>query len=151
MRHRFARSEDAELLAQFNHQLIQDEGHRNAMTIPELVDRMGSWLANDYRASIFEDGSSIVAYALYREEIDNLYLRQFFVQRARRRTGIGRACVNILFSDIWPQDKRITVDVLCLNPAGIGFWRAMGFTDYCLTLEVYPDLRAKVGSLHERT
>jgi ribosomal protein S18 acetylase RimI-like enzyme len=56
--------------------------------------------------------------------------------------------VKILFSQVWPKDKRITVEVLCQNEVGIGFWRAVGFTDYSLTLEIYPDLRttnAKAG------
>ena len=68
-------------------------------------------------------------------------LRQFFVQRHERRAGIGQQCVKILFSQVWPKDKRITVEVLCQNEIGIAFWRAVGFTDYCLTVEIYPDLR----------
>jgi hypothetical protein len=70
-----------EYLGGLNHQLIQDEGHRNPMTVPELVNRMRLWLETDYRASIFEDGFGTVVYALHREEKDHLYLRQFFVQR----------------------------------------------------------------------
>ena len=91
-----------------------------------------------HRASIFEGDSGVLAYALYREEEDHLYLRQFFVQRHRRKSGIGRQCIKTLFSDIWPKNKRITVDVLCHNQPAIAFWRAVGFTDYCLTLESSP-------------
>jgi hypothetical protein len=40
------------------------------MTVPELAARLKGWLAGSYRASIFEDGSGILAYALYREEED---------------------------------------------------------------------------------
>jgi len=145
MKHRLATRNDAQLLGELNHQLIQDEGHRNGMTIPQLVDRMRAWLDTDYQASIFTDGTSVVAYALYWEEKDYLYLRQFFVRRDRRGSGVGRECVRILFSEVWPKDKRITVDVLCWNPAGIAFWRAMGFTDYCLNLEIYPDLKSKTS------
>jgi GNAT superfamily N-acetyltransferase len=136
MLHRFASIEDAPILGELNHQLIHDEGHRNRMTVPELIDRMRRWLETDYRASIFEDDSGIVAYALYRDEEDHIYLRQFFVQRHTRRSGIGRHCIEILFSQVWPKDKRITVDVLCPNQVGIEFWRAVGFTDYCLTLQM---------------
>ncbi len=68
MRHRLATLEDSEALSELNHQLIQDEGHRNSMTIPELTVRMRGWLAADYRAFIFEDDSGTLAYALYREE-----------------------------------------------------------------------------------
>ena len=42
---------------------------------------------------IFEDDSGILAYALYKEDEDSVYLRQLFVQR---RTGVGRQCMNIL-------------------------------------------------------
>jgi hypothetical protein len=40
MRHRAANVGDSEILGELNHQLIEDEGHRNSMTIPELVERM---------------------------------------------------------------------------------------------------------------
>jgi len=139
MRHRFATSRDADILGELNHQLIRDEGHRNRMSIPELVARIKDWLANGYRASIFEDDSGVLAYALYREEEDHLYLRQFFVVRHRRRNGVGRQCLEKLVTEIWSQDKRITVDVLCHNQAGTAFWRAVGFSDYCLTLEKEAD------------
>ena len=38
------------------------------MTTPELIERMRSWLITDYRASIFEDDTGILAYALYKED-----------------------------------------------------------------------------------
>jgi GNAT superfamily N-acetyltransferase len=139
MHHRFATRADAEVLGELNRQLIQDEGHRNRMTSPELVARLREWLVGGYRVSIFEDASGILAYALYRENEDHVYLRQFFVQRRQRRNGVGRQCMKILLSEIWPKDKRITVDVLCHNQAGIAFWRAVGFSDYSLTLERLPD------------
>jgi ribosomal protein S18 acetylase RimI-like enzyme len=138
MHHRLATSEDAQTLGLLNHQLIQDEGHRNRMTIPELVKRFQQLFETGYRVSIFEEDGKILAYALFREETDHLYLRQFFVQRCHRRSGVGRQCINILHSEIWPKDKRITVAVLCHNQTAIAFWRAMGFTDYCLTLEREP-------------
>jgi GNAT superfamily N-acetyltransferase len=136
MLHRFASIEDAQALGELNHQLIHDEGHRNPMTVPELIDRMRRWLETDYRGSIFEDDSDIVAYALYRDEEDHIYLRQFFVQPHKRRSGIGRGSMKILCSQIWPKDKRIRVDVLCQNQVGVALWRAVGFIDYCLTLEM---------------
>ena len=143
MLYRLASLDDTTVLGELNHQLIQDEGHRNPMTVPELVTRMRFWLETEYRAYIFEDEFAIVAYALYREDREHIYLRQFFVQRDKRRAGVGQQCMKILFSQVWPKDKRITVDVLCRNEVGVAFWRAMGFTDYCLTLEIYPDLRTR--------
>jgi hypothetical protein len=67
MRHRIANIQDSEILGELNHQLIKDEGHRNSMTTPELVERMRSWLITDYRASIFEDDTGILVYALTRK------------------------------------------------------------------------------------
>ena len=93
MTFRPATLEDCGLLAELNHQLIRDEGHRNPRTIPQLEQRMRDWLAGDYRAVIFEQGGEIVAYALFREEPDEIYLRHFFVVRHRRRRGIGREAV----------------------------------------------------------
>jgi len=138
MNFRRATANDCALLAELNHQLIRDEGHRNPMTVPELAERMKNWLASDYAAVIFEDGGELVAYALFREEPKEIYLRQLFVSRSRRRQGIGHRAVEILRSTIWPKNKRLTVEVLVQNSAAIAFWRAVGYKDYCLTLEFMP-------------
>jgi len=135
---RRARLEDSALLAELNHQLVRDEGHRNPMTVPELEQRMRGWLAAEYTVMIFEEGGVVVAYALYCEQPDEIYLRQLFVVRDRRRLGIGRRAVEILRSQIWPKHKRLTVGVLVGNTAAITFWRAVGYKDYSLTLEMLP-------------
>jgi GNAT superfamily N-acetyltransferase len=67
---------------------------------------MRKWITSDYRAILFEQDFPIAAYALYREEKELIYLRQFFVQRTLRRSGVGRQCMEILFSEVWPQNKR---------------------------------------------
>ena len=136
MTFRAASLTDCAQLAELNHQLIQDEGHRNPMNVRELEERMKGWLAGEYRAVVFETEGEIVAYALFREEAKEIYLRQFFVIRARRRLGIGRRTMEILRSQVWPQNKRLTVEVLVGNEAGTAFWRKMGFKDYALTLEI---------------
>jgi hypothetical protein len=138
MTFRKATSDDCALLADLNHQLIRDEGHRNRMTVPELEQRMRGWLASEYAAVIFEDGKDVLAYALYREQPEEIYLRQLFVGRNRRRQGIGRQAFGILRSKVWPANKRLTVDVLVQNAAAVAFWRAVGCKDYCLTLEILP-------------
>jgi predicted acetyltransferase len=140
MTFRRATLEDCALLAGLNHQLLQDEGHRNeGMSIPELEQRMWGWLSSEYAAVLFEDGKEIVAYALYREQQEGIYLRQLFVVRNRRRQGIGRQAIEMMRNNIWPKDKRLTVDVLVHNTAAIAFWRAVGYEDYCLTLEILPE------------
>jgi GNAT superfamily N-acetyltransferase len=137
----FATADDCPLLAELNHQLIQDEGHRSRMRVTELERRMRDWLVGDYRAVLFEERSEVVAYALFREFPDEIYLRQLFVVRHRRREGIGHRAVDALRAEVWPKDKRLTVEVLVANDRGVAFWRSVGYADYALTLEILPDSR----------
>ena len=139
MEYCFASDEDLDLLAEWNHQLIQDEGHRNPMTVPELRERMKGWLVSEYKAVVFREYMEPVAYALYRENPTEIYLRQLFVRRDRRRHGVGRRAVDILRNAIWPRHKRLTVEVLTANGPGMAFWRSVGYRDYCLTLEIMPE------------
>lgn len=138
MTFRPATLDNCALLAQLNRQLIQDEGHRNRMTLPELEHRMRSWLSGEYRAVLFEDGAEVVAYALFREQPEEIYLRQLFVVRDRRSRGIGRRAVELLRAQVWPKTKRLTVEVLVANTRAVAFWRSVGYADYCLTLEILP-------------
>jgi GNAT superfamily N-acetyltransferase len=137
---RIASSADSTLLARMNHQLILDEGHRNNMTVEELESRMRDWLAADYRAIIFEDAGAFAAYALFRELPTEIYLRQLFVARDVRRRGIGSHALNVLRTQFWSAGKRLTVEVLTANAAALAFWRAMGYRDYSMTLEIMPAL-----------
>ncbi len=136
MTFRSATLDDCPSLAELNHQLIRDEGHRNRMTVSELEQRMRGWLSGEYRAVVYGDGGDVVAYALYREQPEEIYLRQLFVVRHRRRQGIGRRAVEILRTKVWPRGKRLTVNVLVANQSGIAFWRSVGYTDYALSLEI---------------
>ena len=139
MNHRIARIDDCQTLAEWNHQLIPDEGHRNPMDISQLKDRMSGWLTTGgYTAVIFEEDGEAVAYALYREDATEIYLRHLFVMRHLRRKGIGRRAVAILISQLWPKTKRLTVEVLTRNGSAVAFWRATGYSDDSLTLEIVP-------------
>jgi GNAT superfamily N-acetyltransferase len=139
MTFRAATLDDCPRLAELNHQLIRDEGHRNRMTVPELEQRMRGWLSDDYRAVIYEDGGEVVAYALFREQPEEIYLRQLFVVHHCRSQGIGRRAVEILRSQIWPTGKRLTVEVLTANRRAVSFWRSVGYADYALSLEILPE------------
>jgi GNAT superfamily N-acetyltransferase len=139
MTFRTATLDDSPRLAELNHQLIQDEGHRNRMTVPELEQRMRGWLSGDYRAVIYEADGEIVAYALFREQESEIYLRQLFVVRHRRSQGIGRQAFGILRSQIWPRNKRLTVEVLTAHQRAVSFWRSVGYADYSLSLEILPE------------
>ena len=143
MRWRVADDRDLDLLAEWNHQLISDEGHRNSMNVSDLRMRMKKWFSEDYTAVVFKDDQDKdVGYALYREYDQQIYLRQFFVRRDRRREGLGASAMTVLREELWSPGLRLTVDVLTTNKAGIEFWKSMGYQDYCLTLEIVPDRTA---------
>jgi GNAT superfamily N-acetyltransferase len=139
MTFRLAGTGDYTRLAELNYQPIRDEGHRNPMTVPELEERMKGWFSGEYRAVIYEEAGEIVAYALFREDPREIHLRQLFVVRDRRGGGIGRRAVEILRSKVWPTTKRLTVEVLIANRRAVEFWRAMGYKEYALTLEIMPE------------
>jgi GNAT superfamily N-acetyltransferase len=142
LQHRTATQDDAHWLAEMNYQLIRDMGHRNPMSVDELQARMATWLTQAYTAIIYEQGATPVAYALYRTDPDAIYLRQLFVQRDLRRQGIGKQAMNILLSEIWAPNVRITVEVLTINHIGYLFWKSLGFQDYSILLEMLPEQRA---------
>jgi predicted acetyltransferase len=143
---RFASVADCSMLAAWNYQLIRDEGHRNPMDVLELEERMRGWLVSgEYQAIIFEENEP-VAYALFKETEEEIYLRQFFVVRSRRREGLGACAMAELF-DLWPRDKRWTVCTLAKNTPALSFWQAMGYNDYSLTLEIMPDANVPQRSL----
>lgn len=127
---------DVPTLAAMNHRLIEDEGHRNPMNERELAERLRSWLGGRHVATLFDLDGRSVAYALWKDEPDWVYLRHFFVERDVRRRGIGRGAIRSLLGEVWPPGKRVRVEVLTGNAAGMAFWRAVGFRDYVLTLEL---------------
>ena len=137
--YRKAKATDYPLLGALNLQLIRDEGHRNPMNVVELTARMRRWIrSGDYTAMLFEEDGEMLAYALYREFPEEIYLRHLFVVRSRRRQAVGRRVMRLLREEIWPRGRRLTVEVLCANTAGVAFWKAVGYQEYSLCLEIMP-------------
>jgi len=140
MKYRIATTDDLSILAKMNKELAEDEQHRNRfMSIPELEERMRGFLKGKYEAIIFEDAGETVAYALFCDNGDHIYLRQLFVNRDHRRQGIGLKAMEILKNKILSKNKRITVEVLSHNKSGYAFWRAVGFKDHSIELEMPVD------------
>jgi ribosomal protein S18 acetylase RimI-like enzyme len=140
LKHRFAAPDDVPLLARMNRRLIEDENHRNRdQSDAWLTERMRGFLAGDYRAVLFESGGEPAGYALYTERTehaDEIRLRQIYVERGKRRRGIGREMLRILRDEIWPAGRRITVGVLAGNADAIAFYRAIGFKPYAVEMEM---------------
>lgn len=143
MKWRAATLDDAQVLGRMNLRLVRDEKHRNPMTVTQLVRRMRDFLSGDYNAVIFEDDTEVLGYALFHPQEDFLYLRQFFIERHRRREGNGRAAMQLLMDHVFPAEQRLVVTVLATNPDALDFWRAVGFADYCTSLEILPRGTAK--------
>jgi predicted acetyltransferase len=108
------------------------------MTVAELEARMRKFIGEGHVAVMFIDDGKIVGYALYRVDDDGVFLRQFFIVERARRKGLGRTAVQWLCANAWQDAERVTLQVLLHNQRGIDFWRAIGFADYCLTMERRP-------------
>ncbi|MBX3620710.1 MAG: GNAT family N-acetyltransferase [Rhizobacter sp.] len=137
LRYRLATPLDAPRLGHLNHALIRDEGLANPMDVGALTERMHGWLAHEgYEALLGFAGDELVAYVLWRDQPDCVYLRQIFVHRDHRRQGTARHLMLSVF-ERWPG-KRLTVDVLAGNARALAFWRRMGYRDYAVMLERLP-------------
>jgi ribosomal protein S18 acetylase RimI-like enzyme len=135
---RFATREDCNLIARLNRALIDegaDTGPSDFEALKKIIfDGMESGV---HRAVLFEDENDRpLAYALFRETSDEIYLSQFMVVSRARRCGIGKRALELLRSSIWSQEKRLTLEVLSGNRAAQRFWHSMGYRDYAVTLEV---------------
>lgn len=125
---------DSLVLAQMNLRLIRDEKHRNPMNVVQLKRRMQGWLRGEYTAYLFLESLDVVGYCLFKKIGNFVYIRQFYVDRGSRRKGLGRKAFGSLRKKVW-KGRKLRLDVLVGNKRAIGFWRAVGFKDYCLTME----------------
>ena len=126
---------DLTILAKMNHSLILDEGHRNTMDESKLQERMKLWLKGEYEAVIIAEERKDIGYALWREDDDYLYIRQFYVKPEYRRMGFGRNAIHWLMKNKWHSGLTLRLDVLIGNESGSNFWKNVGFEDYCVTME----------------
>ncbi len=126
---RRASRRDLPLLASWNRRLIVDEKADTPRGLAFLQLRMGRWLSGSYRAVLFFEDKTPVAYALYRVQLAGIYIRQLYVDRPYRRRGVGRSAVRLLLWKVFPKRKVIDVDVLLHNKRGMAFWHAQGFKD----------------------
>ena len=139
MKLRVAQSADFARIARWNRQLQEDEG-AEVMSPAAIETRLKSWLSDGYQAAIFTLDYP-VGYALYRHadpdsEGVGIYIRQFYIDRAERRKGYGRAAFRLL-SDQLVGERRVILEVLDLNQSGHAFWRSLGFKPYSTKYEAH--------------
>ncbi|WP_287096006.1 GNAT family N-acetyltransferase [Mesorhizobium sp.] len=91
---------------------------------------------------LFSQNGEIVGFATHRYEPDNaepsgqrIYLRQFYISRQHRRSGIGRSALELLIGSRFKDKDRIFLDVLETNPGGKVFWSRTGFVPYATIME----------------
>jgi GNAT superfamily N-acetyltransferase len=134
---------DLDILATLNRELIEDEGHRNPMTILELRQRFERFVTQEgWSVDIFLVQNELAGFATHRYEPDNtepsgmrVHLRQFYIARHSRRSGIGRSALELLIQTRFKEGDRIFLDVLEANPGGRIFWSRTGFTPYGTIME----------------
>jgi GNAT superfamily N-acetyltransferase len=129
------------LLAAMNRRLIEEERYEHRFSTAELEARMRQFLSGDYGVVVFEVDGDVVGYAVYQERRHEhprhdsyIYVRQFFIERDRRRRGVGRAAFEGMVETCLPTGVPITLEVLETNPDGRRFWEAIGFAPYCTTM-----------------
>ncbi|MEJ7735308.1 MAG: GNAT family N-acetyltransferase [Polyangiaceae bacterium] len=142
-----ARPEHIGWLAHMNARLIADERHDNPLGHDALAARMAGWLERDeYRADLLLCQGDVVGYALHRAAphpylVDRTLaeVRQLYVERERRRLGIGRLAMDALRRERFPARSIVRIDVLEKNASGRVFWEGIGFAPRATTLELAPD------------
>lgn len=132
-----AKSDEAALLAELNRQLDEDEPHPYPLPLSALSERMKRWIDNgEYEVLLFRNGDQLIGYAVWRADEFGTYLRHFFICRDRRRQGWGRAAIQRLCRDVFPKDRPVNINATVGNKGGIAFWRAIGFQDFSLGMEL---------------
>ncbi|SFB61698.1 Ribosomal protein S18 acetylase RimI [Cohnella sp. OV330] len=128
---------DAEIIAELNFQLIQDEGSNNPMNLVQLQDRILDWLGSGWSIDLLLAEEKIIGYAVYKlqpapfEETElEVYIRQFYIDRNERNKGYGRGGINILKERRFGNVSTMIIDVLETNPEGRRFWEKVGFVPY---------------------
>lgn len=121
-------------LARMNKRLIEDEKHPNPMNVRQLSQRMSDWLQGEYDGYIVSEENTTVAYCIYRDDGDYFYMRQLYVEREWRRTGIATKFLDWMYQNVWTE-KPVRLDVLAHNEEAISFYKTYGFRVGCFRME----------------
>ena len=136
---------DVAALARLTKQLLEDEGNRVQPNLVELAARLSDWTTGrEWSVDLFKDEKrQIVGYIVHGRRFnamaphgDEIYVRQFAVDRAHRRSGLGRRAIALFIAQRCTPGARVMLDVLESNPAGQAFWREVGFAPHAKIMEM---------------
>jgi GNAT superfamily N-acetyltransferase len=133
--------DDAELPGSLNAQLAEDEGAQPIGPPSAYITRMREWLEQGrYQAAAARRGGEVVAYVLWRDDLDNgdIFIRQFFVARGHRGAGLGRRLFESAARQFW-QGRPLRLDVYDSNPRAGAFWEKIGFAPYSRLMRRAPE------------
>ena len=141
---RAAQLSDLSQLAKMNSRLVDDQGSENPFSLKEYEDRFREWLdTNIWTVDVFLHDGQVMGYSVYQERTDYydpkeavIYIRQYYIERAHRRLGLGKAAFQILIDTRFPKHvQSIALDVMATNSAGQNFWKKMGFNEYFIAMK----------------
>ena len=137
--------DDVDVLARLNQQLLRDENNQFQSSLGELASRMSGWISGlEWSVDLFEnDRHEVVGYLVHGRRFnpaapggDEMYIRQFAIDRARRRAGLGRRAIMLFLDRRCVPGMRVMLDVLESNPAGRAFWAEVGFAPHAMIMEM---------------
>ena len=143
MQYRLASTEDGPTLAVLNAQLIQDEGHRNSMTVAQLEDRMWGWLTQAHIQALLWRGSPRgrgvrLVSANCGRRVSPAMLSSFVIADVRALVAKRLPPGDCVPPGCGARHNAPTVSVVGAECPAVAFWRAVGYTDYDLTLAIMP-------------
>ena len=110
---------------------LEPSGHIDRVYVSADHQRRG--IGRQLLAAVVAEARRVGLARLFTEA--SITARPFFVRPDRRRKGVARDALSWLRVHAWADAPRVRIDVLVGNAGAIAFWRAVGFRDYCLTMD----------------
>lgn len=86
--------------------------------------RLTRMCAGGWRLTVWPEGDSIIAFALWMDMVEYVFLRSFAVDPSRREGGRGRRFFEALRVEAWPSGRQIRLEVAPDGPRA--FWERLG-------------------------
>ena len=96
-----------------------------SVPVEQAQSRLAAMQAGKWNVTEGVDDQGAVAFALWVDLDEYLFLRSYAVDAERRVGGLGRTFFDCLRAEIFPQGKTIRLEVA--NDGPHGFWGKMGF------------------------